>query len=206
MPRERWVSSPYHAVRRAGCTSEAGRAPAMERAVIEAVECNNASSDMRFGAQDVSKIYMMGSYHQAAEFFEIIFNKTVYDNLPPDLQAILEHAAEAASTANYGLAMDRYSADLQTLINKDGVKVYRTPESVMAAQLVSWDKVLEELNKDAYFKKVVDSQRAWVERVVFYELMNAPDYAHWHGFFELQQDLYDLEAIYNQRMETGTIE
>jgi len=24
---------------------------------------------------------------------------------------------------------------------------------------------------------VLDSQRAWVERVVFYELMNAPDYA-----------------------------
>ena len=37
-------------------------------------------------------------------------------------------------------------------------------------------------------------------------MMNAPHYAHWHGFFELQQDLYDLEAIYNQRMETGTIE
>jgi len=26
-------------------------------------------------------------------------------------------------------------------------------------------------------KKVLDSQRAWVERVVFYELMNSPDLA-----------------------------
>jgi hypothetical protein len=26
-------------------------------------------------------------------------------------------------------------------------------------------------------KKVMDSQRAWVDRVVFYELMNSPDYA-----------------------------
>ena len=25
-------------------------------------------------------------------------------------------------------------------------------------------------------------------------MMGAPDWAHWHGFFELQQDLYDLEA------------
>ena len=25
-------------------------------------------------------------------------------------------------------------------------------------------------------KRVMDSQRAWVEQVVFYELMNAPDY------------------------------
>ena len=37
-------------------------------------------------------------------------------------------------------------------------------------------------------------------------MMNAPDYAHWHGFFELQQDLYKLEAIYNKRIETGQIE
>ena len=37
-------------------------------------------------------------------------------------------------------------------------------------------------------------------------LMGAPDYAHWHGFFELQQDLYKLEGIYQQRLETGSIE
>lgn len=37
-------------------------------------------------------------------------------------------------------------------------------------------------------------------------LMGAPDYAHWHGFFELQQDMYKLEQIYNQRIETGKIE
>ena len=37
-------------------------------------------------------------------------------------------------------------------------------------------------------------------------MMGAPDWAHWHGFFDLQQDLYDLEAIYNKRIETGQIE
>lgn len=37
-------------------------------------------------------------------------------------------------------------------------------------------------------------------------MMGGPDYAHWHGFFELQQDLYKLEEIYNKRIETGQIE
>jgi hydroxylamine dehydrogenase len=37
-------------------------------------------------------------------------------------------------------------------------------------------------------------------------MMGAPDYAHWHGFFELQQDLYKLRQIYQQRMESGAIE
>ncbi len=150
--------------------------PALERGVIEAFEYNNPTSDSRFGAQDVSKTYMMGSYHQAAEFFEIIFNKARFESLPEEHQKILEYSAEAANTSNYATAMDNYSNDLQKLINEAGVKVYRTPDSVMAAQLASWDKVLEELNKDAFFKKVVDSQREWSHRVAFYDLINSADY------------------------------
>ncbi|MCW5700464.1 MAG: TRAP transporter substrate-binding protein [Rhodospirillales bacterium] len=150
--------------------------PALERGVIEAFEYNNPTSDSRFGAQDVSKVYMMGSYHQAAEFFEIIFNKQKFDALPEELQAILEYAAEAANTSNYALAMDNYSKDLQTLIKEAGVGVYRTPQSVMEAQLKSWDAVLEKLNEDPFFKKVVDSQKTWSERVAFYSLMNQADY------------------------------
>lgn len=150
--------------------------PALERGVIEAFEFNNPTSDRQFGAQDVSKHYHLGSYHQAAEFFEIIFNKDRFDSLPEEHQAILEYAAEAASTANFGLAMDRYSADLQTLINEDGVNVYRTDPSIMSAQLDSWDKVLENLTEDSFFNKVVESQKAWSERVAFYYLLNQADY------------------------------
>ena len=50
--------------------------PAMERGVIDGFEFNNPTSDRRFGAQDVAKNYMMGSHHQATEYFEIMFNKT----------------------------------------------------------------------------------------------------------------------------------
>ena len=158
--------------------------PALERGVIEAFEYNNPTSDSRFGAQDVSKTYMMGSYHQAAEFFEIIFNKNMFESLPAELQAILEYAAEAANTANYGLAMDSYSNDLQMLINEAGVNVYRTPTSVMEEQLKAWDSVLEDLMQDEFFKKVVDSYKAWSERVAFYSLMNQADYrlAYQHYF------------------------
>jgi TRAP-type mannitol/chloroaromatic compound transport system substrate-binding protein len=158
--------------------------PALERGMIDAFEYANPTADREFGAQKVSKHYMMGSYHQAAEFFEIIFNKHRFESLPKEHQAILEYGAEAANTANYALAMDRYSKDLDTLINKDGVNVYRTPQSVMDAQLKSWDKVLGELMKDPFFKKVVDSQKAWSHRVAFYDLMNAADYklAYKHYF------------------------
>lgn len=37
-------------------------------------------------------------------------------------------------------------------------------------------------------------------------LMAGADWAHWHGFFDLMQDIYKLEDIYEMRIETGEIE
>ncbi len=158
--------------------------PAMERGVIDGFEFNNPTSDMRFGAQDVAKNYMLASYHQASESFEYIFNKDKFDSLDPDLQAILKHGVEAAHLANYALAMNQYSSDLQKLATENGVNVKRTPDAVLQAQLAAWDKILPPLMEDPFFKKVVDSQKAWCERVVFYSLQNAPDYklAYQHYF------------------------
>ena len=151
--------------------------PAMERGVIDAFEFNNPSSDMRFGAQDVAKNYMLSSYHQASESFEFLFNKDFFDGLSPDLQAILQYAVEAASTSNYALALSQYSSDLAKLQTDAGVNVLRTPKPILDAQLAAWDKLIPRLEEDPFMKKIMDSQRAWVERVVFYELMNSPDYA-----------------------------
>ena len=151
--------------------------PAMERGVIDAFEFNNPSSDMRFGAQDVAKYYYLSSYHQASESFEFLFNKDFFDDLDDDLKAILQYGVDAASTTNTAMAMDNYSKDLQTLQTKDGVNVERTSTEILDAELKAWDQIIPELEKDPFMKKVLDSQRAWVERVVYYELMNAPDYA-----------------------------
>lgn len=150
--------------------------PAMERGVIDAFEFNNPSSDSRFGAQDVAKYYYLSSYHQASESFEYQFNKDFMDDLDPDLQAILKYAVEAASTSNTALALQQYSADLQKLQNEDGVTVDRTPKDILAKQIEAWDVLITDLEQDPFFKKVLDSQRAWTEQVTYYELMNAPDY------------------------------
>ncbi|HET6468438.1 MAG TPA: TRAP transporter substrate-binding protein [Geminicoccaceae bacterium] len=163
--------------------------PAMERGVIDAFEFNNPTSDSRFGAQDVAKNYMLGSYHQATEYFEIIFNRDRFESLPEEQQAILEYAAEAASTANLATGLDNYSRDLVTLQEQHGVQVHRTAESILQAQVQAWDELLADLTQDPYFAKVVESQKEWVKRVVFYELYNAADqrlaYEHFFGKLEL---------------------
>ena len=158
--------------------------PAMERGVIDAFEFNNPSSDKDFGAQDVAKNYYLSSYHQASESFEFLFSRTFLEDLDPDLQAILKYAVEAASTANTAKAMNRYSADLQFLQDEAGVTVRRTSKEILDAQLKAWDELIPELEADPFMKKTLDSQREWVSRVSYYELMNSPDYglAYEHYF------------------------
>ncbi len=157
--------------------------PALERGVIDGAEFNNPSSDSVLGFPDVSKNYMLQSYHQAGETFELIFNKTKYDALPPELKAIIKYAAEAASADMSWKALDRYSKDLEALKGR-GVKVAKTPDSLLKVQLDAWNKVIDEFSKDPFFKKVIDSQKAWVQRTYAFERANEPsrDMAYDHFF------------------------
>jgi TRAP-type mannitol/chloroaromatic compound transport system substrate-binding protein len=150
--------------------------PAMERGVIDAFEFNNPTSDRRFGAQNVAKNYYLGSHHQATEYFEIMFNRTKFNGLPKEHQAILQYAAEAASSANEWLAFNQYSKDLQELIDKEKVTVHRTPQDIFDAEIKAWDGLIATLGQDPFMKKVMDSQKAWVRRVVYYTQLNATDY------------------------------
>jgi TRAP-type mannitol/chloroaromatic compound transport system substrate-binding protein len=151
--------------------------PAMERGVIDAFEFNNPTSDMRFGAADVASHYFLSSYHQATELYEILFNKDFFDTLDDDLRAILQHGAEAVSTINTAMALNQYSMDLQKLQDEYGITVHRTSKEILNAQLEAWDDLITQLEQDEFIKRCLDSQRAWVERVAYYELMSSPDYA-----------------------------
>jgi TRAP-type mannitol/chloroaromatic compound transport system substrate-binding protein len=159
--------------------------PAMEKGVIEAFEYNNPTSDMRFGAADVAKVYMLSSYHQPSECLEIEFNKTKFDSLAKEQQAILRHAVTSASTDNLIMAYANYPRDLQVLKKQKGVQVYRTSQSILQAQLAAWDKVVAQYDKEEWFKKISDNQKAWAKDVAYYQLLNAHDtklaYDHFYG-------------------------
>ena len=160
--------------------------PAMKSGLIDAAEFNNPTSDRDFGMQDVSKHYHLASFHQSQEFFECTFNKEKYDALPGELQAILKYASEAENSNFYWNNTRRYAEDLVTLRDEQEVNVYRTPDSVMEAQLGAWDKVVERMSgEDEFFAKVIESQKAYAESVMNYLNLNQPDYklayAHYFG-------------------------
>ncbi|MFL5259262.1 MAG: TRAP transporter substrate-binding protein, partial [Hyphomicrobiales bacterium] len=140
--------------------------PALDRGLIDAAEFNNPSSDRALGFQDVAKVYMMQSFHQSAETFEILFNKAKYDALPENLKSIISNAVEAASADMSWKACDRYSQDYIALQSEGKVKVYKTPDPVLQAQLKIWDEVIAKKSTadNPWFKTVLDSQKAFAER------------------------------------------
>jgi TRAP-type mannitol/chloroaromatic compound transport system substrate-binding protein len=145
--------------------------PALERGVIDGAEFNNPSSDRVLGFPDVAKNYMIQSFHQRTESFEVLFNRGRFDALPAELKAVLRTAAEASSADMSWKLQDRYSRDLIALA-QSGVTVRPTPRAILDAQLRAWDAVVARLEGDnsspangPYFKKVCDSQRDWCRRV-----------------------------------------
>jgi TRAP-type mannitol/chloroaromatic compound transport system substrate-binding protein len=156
--------------------------PALERNLLDGAEFNNPSSDRLLGFPDVAKAYMVQSYHQNVECFEIMFNRTKLKALPDEQQAILRYAAESASSDMFWKLQDRYTKDLEEM-RKQGVRTYRTPRSVLDAQLKAWDKIIDDLSADPFFRKVIDSQRAWARRVggffLDYQSPVAPAYNHY---------------------------
>jgi TRAP-type mannitol/chloroaromatic compound transport system substrate-binding protein len=143
---------------------------AMDRGLLDAAEFNNATSDRILGFADVSKVCMLQSFHQNAEQFEIMFNKTKYDALPEKMRAIIANAVDAAGQDMAWKAIDRYSKDYEELQTKDKVKFYKTPDSVLQKQLEIYDQVVEKKSADnPLFKEIVASQLAFAKRATQWE-------------------------------------
>jgi TRAP-type mannitol/chloroaromatic compound transport system substrate-binding protein len=143
---------------------------AMDRGLIDAAEFNNATSDRVLGFPDVSKVCMLQSYHQNAEQLEISFNKTKFDALPEKMRAIIENAVEAASQDMSWKAIDRYSKDYIELQTQQGVRFYKTPDSVLQRQLEIYDDVVKaKAATNPLFKEIVESQLAFARRAARWE-------------------------------------
>lgn len=138
--------------------------PALDRGLIDAAEFNNATSDRILGFPDVAKNCMLQSFHQSGEQFEILFNKTKYNALTQELRSIIDYAVQASSADMSWKAIERNSTDYAEM-KKQGIKFYKTPDSVLRAQLAAWDKTIaKKASENALFKKVLDSQKAFAQR------------------------------------------
>jgi len=141
--------------------------PAAERGVIEAAEWVTPGEDMKMGFHEIWKNYYLPGMHENVTIAELLVNKDVWDKLPADLQAIVETAC-IYTFITWQAKFNVYNCKALTeLREKHGVTIHRTPDDVLITFLKGWDKLAkEESEKDPFFKKVLDSQRAFASIVV----------------------------------------
>jgi TRAP-type mannitol/chloroaromatic compound transport system substrate-binding protein len=148
----------------------AGLAEALRQGKLDGAEFNNAASDGELGLPAAAKTWMLQSYHQSAEQFEILFNRTKFEALPSKMRAVIENAADAASADMSWKAIDRYSAAHARLLAEQGLRVLKTPDAVLQRQLSAYDAAARKHANDMLFGEIQESQRRFAERAVRWQL------------------------------------
>jgi len=141
--------------------------PALERGVIDGAEWINTASDLKIGLYDVAKYYSVQGLHQAIGIQDIIINGKAWRALPPDIQAIVQCATTKSILDGMLYFIEENAKALKVLTQEKGVILFDAPAGYSDAFIKSSKKVLAQFEaKDAFFKKVLESQRKYAQTVV----------------------------------------
>jgi len=145
--------------------------PAAERGVLDGAEWCCPVTDIAFGFQRAFKHYYLQGLHQNIVNGDIYINKTFWNKLPKDVQAIFETAATASIMEDMAFRIRANTLMLAELKTKHGVQVHDTPQDYFAAYTAAAKKVYaENAAKNPFFKKVLDSQAEFAKDTVPYWL------------------------------------
>jgi TRAP-type mannitol/chloroaromatic compound transport system substrate-binding protein len=143
--------------------------PAAQKGVIDAAEWINPAEDIKLGLQQVWKNYYLQGVHQATDLGELTFNKDFWNKLSAQDKAQIEVAAQATMMESVTAHIYRNAVALQELQLKYGVVVRDTPADLYPEFLRAAAKVSDDAAKEnAFFKKVLDSQRKYANTIVPY--------------------------------------
>jgi TRAP-type mannitol/chloroaromatic compound transport system substrate-binding protein len=150
--------------------------PAMERGVIEGAEWINCEEDKKLGLHQVAKHYYTPGMHEPVTGGQLMINGDVWKKLTPDLQEIIKVASVYATTTR-NFAFNRETAQACQDLLKAGVQMHRTPDEVLKNFLDEWEKIqTEHAAKNPFYRKVIDSQKAYAEQIVPFKLSWFPPY------------------------------
>jgi TRAP-type mannitol/chloroaromatic compound transport system substrate-binding protein len=150
---------------------------ALEMGQIDGVEWISPKFDMNMGFQKIAKYYYTG-WQEPASDTQYLINKRAYNKLPKDLQLILESAInKVASQIMIESMYENAQAWDKIKSEHPDVKVKSFPPDVLAALKKANDEILNEAAaKDPLFKKILDSQRAFIQKARAWTKMG--DYAY----------------------------
>lgn len=138
----------------------------LERGVIDATEWIGPYHDYLMGFHKIAKYYYYPGWHEPGPVLEMIINKRAFNQLPKDLQQIVETA-----TYRFNLwCMSEFDAKNNLYLNKileeSDVELRKFPDEVMAKLKSASEEVVSALaNEDELSKEIYDSFMSFKKNV-----------------------------------------
>jgi len=138
--------------------------PALQRGMIDATEFLDPSYDYTMGLHEVCKYRFGPPIHMSNNIFQLLVKTKSWEALPEDLKTIVEKAAMAATFQGYA-DFWQSSIEFNQKIEQSGVITTKlSAEDQERARQLSLQIIDEKAQKDPFFKKVWESQKAFIEK------------------------------------------
>lgn len=137
----------------------------LDRGTIDALEWVGPAMDIKMGFHKIAPYYYTG-WHEPATELQFLVNKREYDKLPPAFQVMLKTAMQVAAQdiyiENYAGSVDAWAKMKSEYPN---IEVKEFPKPVLQAMKKAADELYDGYAaENADFKKVLDSQRAYMAK------------------------------------------
>jgi TRAP-type mannitol/chloroaromatic compound transport system substrate-binding protein len=142
--------------------------PALQRGMIDATEFLDPSYDYTMGLHEVCKYRFGPPIHMSNNIFQLLIKTKSWDALPDDLKVIVEKAAMAATFQGYA-DFWQSSIEFNKKIEDYGTVTTKLPKAEQEkARKLGMEIINEKAQKDPFFKKVWESQNAFIQKYKSY--------------------------------------
>jgi TRAP-type mannitol/chloroaromatic compound transport system substrate-binding protein len=159
-------------------------APAAQRGVIDCAEWVGGIEDLRLGLPQVWNYHYTPGMHETSTIGELMINSEVWASLPAQPQEAIR-SATTETFYRWWAKWQLQNADaIEEMRTKHGTQILRTPPEILIAFLKTWDEIAkEESAKNPFFKRVLDSQRAYAAKVIPAKRYMFPPYSFTANYY-----------------------
>lgn len=149
----------------------------LDRGTIDALEWVGPAMDIKMGFHKIAPYYYTG-WHEPASEMQFLINKRAYNKLSPEFKAMLDIAIKAVTAEmyieNFAGSVDAWA---QMKTEYPDIKVKTFPKPVLKAMKTAADELYDSYAaEDPQFKKVLDSQREYMEKARAWSIISEFNY------------------------------
>jgi TRAP-type mannitol/chloroaromatic compound transport system substrate-binding protein len=149
----------------------------LQTGVIDATEWVGPYNDLAMGLHEVAEYYYYPGWQEPGPVLEVLVNKTAFESLPADLQAIVEVGSRAINQDMLDEYTARNNRALTELVETHGVKLRRLPDDVIIALKQSAREAVKEVAAgDPMAAEVYESFRTFYDGVKNYHRISEQAY------------------------------